>query len=65
MVETRVVCSRINNIRKAHLGNSAKPLKIFMLHQIKDELTRYRNKTIDGVVNGFEFGKGFQTLTLN
>lgn len=65
MVKTRVVSSWINDVRKTHLRNPAEPLKIFILHQMENQLVGYGNKTIDGIVNDFELGNGFQTLTLN
>lgn len=65
MVKTRMVCPGINDIRKSHLRNATQSLEIFMLHQIENQLVGYGNKTIDGIVNDFELGNGFQTLTLN
>lgn len=64
-MQTRVVRARINDIRKTHLGDSTESLEVFVLHQVKNKLAGYGNKTIDWVVYSFVLWKGFQTLTLN
>jgi hypothetical protein len=50
MMEPGMVCTRINQIAKSHLGDSAKPLKIGMLYQLKKVSGRYGNKTVDWIV---------------
>ncbi len=50
-----VIGTGIDKVGKAELCNSAQALKIFMLKQVINQISRYGDKTINGVVNDFTF----------
>jgi hypothetical protein len=59
VVKAGVVGAWVDQVAQAQLANSAKPLKVGVLNEVKNPLRRQRNKTVDRIVKKFELvGRG-------
>jgi len=55
VVEARVQCPGIHQVRQPELLDSAQPLKVWMLNQIGNEIIGNRNKAVHRIVKYFPF----------
>jgi hypothetical protein len=53
MLETGMICPGINKVGKTQLLNVSQPLVPGMFYQVKHEITRDADKTINRVINNF------------
>ena len=55
MVESRVVCSRINQLRQTHLFNSPEPLKGVVIYNIEYQIVGNGNEPVHRIIDNLLF----------
>jgi hypothetical protein len=55
-----MMCSGINQVTEAHLGNPSESLKVGMLDQIKNQVVGYGYKSVNWIIEKLQFGRSLQ-----
>lgn len=59
MVEPTMNSTGINIVRHSHLRNPTQSLEIRMLHQLPNQIVRYGDETMNGVIEDLIFAQNY------